>query len=139
MNKMLINHLDKIFVTSDTATLLKELEVAHPAAKIMTMAAHMQEAEVGDGSNLVICLIGELLAQAGQKDTRLRDIAFCSLFVLSVPSSSPLFPSRVPTTGLCCCGCIGNFHSALDLSFAHVDYLLPPLVRLSSFTRSSRP
>ena len=35
MNKMLINHLDKIFVTSDTATLLKELEVAHPAAKIM--------------------------------------------------------------------------------------------------------
>jgi T-complex protein 1 subunit theta len=69
MNKMLINHLDKIFVTSDTATLLKELEVAHPAAKIMTMAAHMQEAEVGDGSNLVICLIGELLAQAGQRDT----------------------------------------------------------------------
>jgi hypothetical protein len=34
MNKMLINHLDKIFVTSDTATLLKELEVAHPAAKV---------------------------------------------------------------------------------------------------------
>jgi len=64
MNKMLINHLDKIFVTSDTATLLKELEVAHPAAKIMTMAAHMQEAEVGDGSNLVIILIGELLANA---------------------------------------------------------------------------
>jgi hypothetical protein len=49
------------------------------------------------------------------------------------------FSSRVPTTGLCCCGCIGDFHSALDLSFAHVDYLLPPLVRLSSFTRSSRP
>ena len=61
---MLINHLDKIFVTSDTATLLKELEVAHPAAKIMTMAAQMQESEIGDGSNLVIVLIGELLAQA---------------------------------------------------------------------------
>jgi T-complex protein 1 subunit theta len=64
MNKMLINHLDKIFVTSDTATLLQELEVAHPAAKIMVMAAQMQESEIGDGSNLVIVLIGELLAQA---------------------------------------------------------------------------
>lgn len=64
MNKMLINHLGRIFVTSDTATLLKELEVSHPAAKIMTMAADMQEQEIGDGSNLVICLIGELLAQA---------------------------------------------------------------------------
>jgi hypothetical protein len=76
MNKMLINHLDKIFVTSDTATLLKELEVVHPAAKIMVMAAAMQESEIGDGSNLVIVLIGELLAQAGQSSTR-RPLSSC--------------------------------------------------------------
>jgi hypothetical protein len=37
MNKMLINHLDKIFVTSDTATLLKELEVAHPVRSWLLM------------------------------------------------------------------------------------------------------
>ena len=60
----MINHLEKIFVTSDTATLLAEMEVAHPAAKMVVMAAAMQESEVGDGSNFVIVLAGELLHQA---------------------------------------------------------------------------
>ena len=64
MNKMLINHLDKIFVTSDTATLLAEMEVAHPAAKLLTMAAAMQQAEIGDGANFVIIFAGELLRLA---------------------------------------------------------------------------
>ena len=39
MKKMVINHLDKIFVTSDAATVMKELEVAHPAAKMIVMAS----------------------------------------------------------------------------------------------------
>jgi len=64
LNKMLINHLDKIFVTSDTATLMAEMEIAHPAAKMVVMASGMQESEVGDGSNFVIVLAGELLHQA---------------------------------------------------------------------------
>lgn len=64
MRKMIINHLDKIFVTSDAATILKESEVNHPAAKMISMAARMQEQEYGDGTNLVITLAGELLAQA---------------------------------------------------------------------------
>jgi T-complex protein 1 subunit theta len=40
---------------------LKELEVQHPAAKMLAMAAKMQEEECGDGTNLVITLAGELL------------------------------------------------------------------------------
>lgn len=64
MNKMIINHLDKIFVTSDTATLMNEMEIAHPAAKMIVMASQMQEAEVGDGSNFVIVFAGALLAEA---------------------------------------------------------------------------
>ena len=39
MKKMVINHLDKIFVTSDAATVMRELEVAHPAAKMIVMAS----------------------------------------------------------------------------------------------------
>ena len=35
MNKMVINHLDKLFVTSDAAVIVRELEVAHPAAKLL--------------------------------------------------------------------------------------------------------
>ena len=61
MNKIVINHLDKIFVTSDAATIIREVEVNHPAARMITMAAKMQETEVGDGTNLVISLAGELM------------------------------------------------------------------------------
>lgn len=64
MNKMLINHLGKMFVTSDTATMMRELEVDHPAAKILALACHMQEMEIGDGSNFVVTFGGELLGQA---------------------------------------------------------------------------
>lgn len=64
MNKMVINHLGKLFVTNDAATIIKELDVIHPAAKLIVMASQMQEEEAGDGTNLVIVLAGELLTQA---------------------------------------------------------------------------
>jgi len=46
MNKLIINHLEKLIVTADSATILKEMEVQHPAAKMLVLAAHMQEQEV---------------------------------------------------------------------------------------------
>lgn len=64
MNKMVINHLDKLFVTSDASTIVNELEVAHPAAKLLVMASQAQETEVGDGTNLTLTLGGEFLANA---------------------------------------------------------------------------
>lgn len=66
MNKMLINHLDKLFVTADTATIMTELEVQHPAAKLLVMAAKAQQEEIGDGANTVVSLAGELLQSAEQ-------------------------------------------------------------------------
>lgn len=53
MNKLVVNHLEKIIVTSDCATIVKELEVQHPAAKILVMASEMQEKEFGDFTNFV--------------------------------------------------------------------------------------
>lgn len=64
MNKMVINHLEKIFVTSDCSTILREMEVNHPAAKLLVMAADMQEQEKGDGTNLVVSFCGSLLSTA---------------------------------------------------------------------------
>jgi T-complex protein 1 subunit theta len=64
MNKLVVNHLEKLFVTSDAATIVQELEVVHPAARMLSRAAAMQVQEVGDGSNLVVSFGGELLAQA---------------------------------------------------------------------------
>eukprot|EP00930_Biecheleria_cincta_P023269 TRINITY_DN1683_c0_g1_i2.p1 TRINITY_DN1683_c0_g1~~TRINITY_DN1683_c0_g1_i2.p1 ORF type:complete len:558 (+),score=138.59 TRINITY_DN1683_c0_g1_i2:55-1674(+) len=64
MNKLIVNHLGKHFVTSDTNTMVTELEVMHPAAKLIVMAAKSQEQECGDGTNFCVSLGGELLQRA---------------------------------------------------------------------------
>merc|ERR1719384_3022743 len=64
MNKIVINHIEKVFVTSDCATIVQELVVEHPAANVVVQAAGMQEKEIGDGSNLVVVFAGELLKKA---------------------------------------------------------------------------
>ncbi|XP_062197666.1 T-complex protein 1 subunit theta-like [Phragmites australis] len=64
MNKMVINHLDKLFVTNDAGTIVNELEVQHPAAKILVLAGRAQQEEIGDGANLTISFAGELLEKA---------------------------------------------------------------------------
>ncbi|KAF3608994.1 hypothetical protein DY000_02051537 [Brassica cretica] len=66
MNKMVINHLDKLFVTNDAGTIVNELEIQHPAAKILVLAAKAQQEEIGDGANLTISFAGELLQNAGE-------------------------------------------------------------------------
>lgn len=53
-----------MILTSDAATILKELDVVHPAAKLLVMASQQQEAEMGDATNFVIVLAGELLKKA---------------------------------------------------------------------------
>ena len=77
---MVINKHDKIFVTSDTATIVKELEIEHPAAKLLVLASERQEQEVGDGTNFVISLGGELLMGAQQ----LLDIGLHASEILKV-------------------------------------------------------
>ncbi|XP_038213887.1 T-complex protein 1 subunit theta [Zerene cesonia] len=64
MNKMIINHIEKQFVTSDAGTIIRELDVEHPAAKLMVLASQMQDSEVGDGTNFVIVISGALLEAA---------------------------------------------------------------------------
>ena len=67
---MVINHLDKLFVTSDASTIASELEVEHPAAKLLVLAAAAQQQEIGDGTNFVLSFAGELLSRA---ENLLRD------------------------------------------------------------------
>lgn len=64
MNKLIINHLGKHFVTSDTNTIITEMEVMHPAAKLIVMAAKSQEQECGDSTNFCVSFGGELLQRA---------------------------------------------------------------------------
>ncbi len=64
MDKMLVDSLGDVVITNDGATMLKEMEIEHPAAKMMVEVAKAQDAEVGDGTTSVVVLAGELLSNA---------------------------------------------------------------------------
>ncbi|MCF3653502.1 MAG: TCP-1/cpn60 chaperonin family protein [Aigarchaeota archaeon] len=64
MDKMLVDSFGDVTITSDGATILKEMEVEHPVAKMLVEVAKAQDAEVGDGTTTVVVLAGELLAKA---------------------------------------------------------------------------
>ncbi|MEE9411062.1 MAG: thermosome subunit beta [Candidatus Heimdallarchaeota archaeon] len=64
MDKMLIDNFGDTTVTNDGATILKEIEVSHPAAKFVIDLAKTQDQETGDGTTTVVVIAGELLKQA---------------------------------------------------------------------------
>ncbi len=65
MDKMLVSELGDIVITNDGATILEEMNVDHPAAKLMVEIAKTQDKEVGDGTTTSVVLAGNLLKQAG--------------------------------------------------------------------------
>ncbi len=66
MDKMLVDSLGNITVTNDGVTILQEMHVEHPAARMLVDIARTQEREVGDGTTTAVVLAGELLANAEQ-------------------------------------------------------------------------
>jgi thermosome len=64
MDKMLVSSIGDVVITNDGATIMKELDVQHPAAKMLVEVAKTQDNEVGDGTTTVVVLTGELLEQA---------------------------------------------------------------------------
>jgi thermosome subunit len=64
LDKMLIDSFGDVTVTNDGATIVKEMEVQHPAAKLLVEIAKAQDAEVGDGTTSVVVLAGALLDKA---------------------------------------------------------------------------
>ena len=64
MDKMLVDSLGDVTITNDGATILKEIEVQHPAAKMLVEVTKSVDNEVGDGTKSVIVLAGSLLEKA---------------------------------------------------------------------------
>ncbi|TET00380.1 MAG: thermosome subunit, partial [Hadesarchaea archaeon] len=64
MDKMLVDSLGDVTITNDGVTILDEMDVEHPAAKMMVEIAKVQEDEVGDGTTTAVVLAGELLKRA---------------------------------------------------------------------------
>ena len=64
MDKMLVNSLGDVTVTNDGATIMREMEINQPAARMLVETAKKQEEIVGDGTTTVVVIAGELLAKA---------------------------------------------------------------------------
>jgi chaperonin GroEL (HSP60 family) len=64
MDKLLVDSMGEVTITNDGVTILKEMDVQHPAAKMLIEAAKTQDNEVGDGTTTVAVLAGELLKKA---------------------------------------------------------------------------
>ena len=64
LDKMLVDDIGDVTITNDGATILKQLEVQHPAAKVLVELSQIQDREVGDGTTSVVILAAELLRRA---------------------------------------------------------------------------
>ncbi|MEB3756011.1 MAG: TCP-1/cpn60 chaperonin family protein [Desulfurococcales archaeon] len=64
LDKMLVDSFGDVTITNDGATIVKEMEVQHPAAKLLIEVAKAQDAEVGDGTTTAVVLAGSLLEKA---------------------------------------------------------------------------
>ncbi|CAB3403972.1 unnamed protein product [Caenorhabditis bovis] len=66
LDKMLVDDVGDVIVTNDGATILKQLEVEHPAGKVLVELAQLQDEEVGDGTTSVVIIAAELLKAADE-------------------------------------------------------------------------
>lgn len=64
MDKMIVDSLGDVTVTNDGVTILEEMQIEHPAAKMVVEVAKTQEAEIGDGTTTAVVIAGELLKKA---------------------------------------------------------------------------
>lgn len=66
LDKMLVDDIGDVTITNDGATILRQLEVEHPAAKVLVELSQLQDREVGDGTTSVVIVAAELLRRANE-------------------------------------------------------------------------
>jgi chaperonin GroEL (HSP60 family) len=64
MDKMLVDSIGDVTITNDGAAILNEMDIEHPAAKMVVEVAKTQEDEVGDGTTTAVIITGELLKKS---------------------------------------------------------------------------
>lgn len=134
MNKMVINHLEKLFVTNDAATIIKELEIQHPAARMVVLASQMQEQEVGDGTNFVIMFAGALMEHAEELIRMgLTPVEVCEGYEMALNKALEILPSLT-------CHEIKDYRNEMEVTkairsaimskqFGREDYLAPLIAK----------
>lgn len=71
LDKMIVDELGDVIVTNDGATVLSNLDVEHPAAKVLVDLARLQDDECGDGTTGVVLIAAELLKVINPKQTEI--------------------------------------------------------------------
>lgn len=66
LDKMLVDDIGDVLITNDGATILRQLEVEHPAARVLVDLAQLQDSEVGDGTTSVVIVASELLRRGNE-------------------------------------------------------------------------
>jgi len=115
MDKMLVDSLGDITITNDGATILKEIDVQHPAAKMMVEVAKATDSEVGDGTTSSVVLAGALLEKAeslidddihpviiaeGYKKASKKAIEFLTEITISVESKDKETLEKIANTAM---------------------------------------
>jgi len=80
---MLVDQIGDVTITNDGATILKKLEVEHPAARVLVELAQHQDEEVGDGTTSVVILAAELLKVRVHHSSRTPQLSNMSSYSLS--------------------------------------------------------
>lgn len=115
MDKMLVDGLGDVTITSDGRTILDEMDVEHPAAKIMVEVAKTQDEEVGDGTTTSVIIAGELLEKAedlinknihpaviinGYNKSAEKALSILEHIAISVNPKDPVFLKKVAMTSM---------------------------------------
>ncbi|MFW6040273.1 MAG: thermosome subunit alpha [Thermoplasmatota archaeon] len=83
MDKMLVDSMGDVTITNDGASILKDLDIEHPAAKMMVEIAETQDEECGDGTTSAVILAGELLKNAEDMIGRLHSSTIANGYKLA--------------------------------------------------------
>lgn len=134
MDKMLVDSAGNIIVTNDGVTILEEIQLDHPAAKMIAEIAKTQESEVGDGTTTVVMLAGKLLENAERlldkkihptviiKGYRLAaEQAKLILNEISVPVNDKQILKQIAMTAMTGKGAESNREHLADLIVASID------------------
>ncbi len=91
MDKMLVDSMGDVVVTNDGATILKEIDVEHPAAKMIVEVAKSQDEECGDGTTSAVILTGELLKYANDLlDQNIHPTVICGGYKLAATKAKEI-------------------------------------------------
>lgn len=115
MDKMLIDGMGDVVITNDGVTILKEMDIEHPAAKMMVEIAKTQDDEVGDGTTTAVIIAGELLKNAesllslkvhptviaeGYQQAAAKALEILSAIAISVKSTDSALLKKVAETAI---------------------------------------